>query len=183
MEGLTDRQAADAVRRGLEWQEALSLALPHPGVDCTLWPDCRQRLLAHDAAPRLLDPFLATGNTRGGLKARGTPRTDATHVLAAIRTRHRVECVLDARPWALNPLSPVVPAWVQHQVPLAWSPRDGLRSDQTRLPTEASPREAMARQVGADGSQLLAWGQVADPALALHPLPALEARRRMGLPP
>jgi transposase len=36
IEGLTDRQAADAVRRGMDWQYALSLDLHAPGFDFTL---------------------------------------------------------------------------------------------------------------------------------------------------
>jgi transposase len=181
MEGLTDRQAADAVRRCIDWKYALSLDLHHPGFDFTLLHDFRQRLLAHEAAQRLLDTFLATCKTRGWIKARGTQRTDSTHVLAAIRTLHRLACVLEAMHWALNQLSDVAPAWVQHQVPLEWYPRYGLRSDQTRLPKDTSQREAIARQVGADGYQLLAWVQIADPSLRLHTLPALEALRRIWL--
>ena len=50
------------------------------------------------------------------------------------------------------------PAWVQQHVPLDWYTRYGLRSDQTRLPKDASKREALARQIGADGYQLLDVG-------------------------
>src|SRR4029453_6842706 len=60
IEGLTDRQAADAVRRCMDWKYALSLDLHDPGFDFTLLHDFRQRLLAHDAAQRLLDTFLTT---------------------------------------------------------------------------------------------------------------------------
>ena len=82
--------------------------------------------------------------------------------MAAIRTLHRLECVLEAMHWALNQLSGMVPTWVQHHVPPAWYTRYGLRSDQARLPKDASKREALARQVGADGYQLLDWVQTAD---------------------
>ena len=68
---------------------------------------------------------------------------------------------------------------MQQQVPLDWYPRYGLRADQTRLPKDASKREALARQVGADGYQLLAWVQAADTSLGLRALPALEALRRI----
>jgi len=95
IEGLTDRQAADAVRRCMDWKYALSLDLHDPGFDFTLLHDFRERLLAHDAAQRLFDTFLTACKARGWLKARGTQRTDSTHVLAAIRTLHRVECVLE----------------------------------------------------------------------------------------
>jgi len=47
------------------------------------------------------------------------------------------------------------PAWVQQQASQEWYDRYGLRSDQVRLPKEASKREALARQVGVDGYQLL----------------------------
>jgi transposase len=181
MEGLTDRQAADAVRRCIDWKYALSLDLHHPGFDFTLLHDFRQRLLAHEAAQRLLDTFLATCKARGWIKARGTQRTDSTHVLAAIRTLHRLECVLEAMHDALNQLSAAAPAWVQQHVPLDWYPRYGLRSDQARLPKEASKREALARQVGADGYQLLAWVQTADTSLGFSDLPALEALRQIWL--
>ena len=105
IEGLTDRQAADAVRRCMDWKYALSLDLHDPGFDFTLLHDFRQRLLAHVAAQRLLDTFLTTCKARGWIKARGTQRTDSTHVLAAIRTLHRLECVLEAMHAALNQLS------------------------------------------------------------------------------
>ena len=55
IEGLTDRQAADAVRRCIDWKYALSLDLHDPGFDFTLLHDFRERLLTHDAVQRLLD--------------------------------------------------------------------------------------------------------------------------------
>ena len=77
MEGLTDRQAADAVRRCMDWKYVLSLDLHDPGFDFTLLHDFRQRLLAHEAGQRLLDTFLATCKARGWIKARDA--TDRFH--------------------------------------------------------------------------------------------------------
>jgi transposase len=179
IEGLTDRQAADAVHRCIDWKYALSLELTDPGFGFTLLHDFRCRLLAHAAGQRFLDTVLAACNARGWLKARGTQRTDSTHVLAATRTLHRLACVREAMHWALNQLSDVAPAWVQHQVPPAWYTRDGLRVDQALLPKDASQRETRARHVGADRDQLLAWVQIADSSLGLRTLPALEALRRI----
>ncbi len=180
IEGLTDSQAAHAVRRCIDWKYALSLELTDPGFDFTLLHDFRSRLLTHEAGPRFLDAFLAACKARGWIKAHGTQRTDSTHVVAAIRTLHRLECVLEAMRYALNQLSAADPAWVQH-VPPDWYPRYGLRSDQARLPKDASKRETRARQIGADGFQLLAWVQTADPPLGLGALPALEALRQIWL--
>src|SRR5262245_59308801 len=68
IEGLTDRQAADAVRRCMDWKYALSLELTDPGFDFTLLYDFRERLLVHEAAQRLLDTFLSACKARGWIK-------------------------------------------------------------------------------------------------------------------
>src|SRR2546429_2702122 len=44
MEGLTDRQTADAVRDRLAWRDALRLELTDPGVDHTVLSELRSRL-------------------------------------------------------------------------------------------------------------------------------------------
>jgi transposase len=119
IEGLTDRQAADAVRRCMDWKYALSLDLHDPGFDFTLLHDFRQRLLTHEAAQRLLDTFLTSCKARGWIKARGTQRTDSTHVLAAIRTLHRLERVLETLRAALNQLSAAAASWVRQHIPVA----------------------------------------------------------------
>jgi transposase len=181
IEGLTDRQAAEAVRRCMDWKYVLSLELTDPGFDFTLLHDFRQRLLAHEAAQRLLDTFLSACKARGWLKVRGTQRTDSTHVLAAIRNLHRLECVLEAMHHALNQLSEAGPGWVRQHVPLAWYDRYGLRADRGRLPKEASKRDALALQIGADGYQLLDKVDKDGSPLALRNLPALEVLRRIWL--
>src|SRR5919199_949782 len=179
IEGLTDRQAADAVRRCIDWKYALSLELTDAGFDFTRLHDFRERLLAHDATQRLLDTFLEACKVRGWLKARGTQRTDSTHVLAAIRTLHRLERVLETLRAALNQLSAADAAWVQRHVPVAWYERYGPRAESMRLPKEASKRDALAVQIGAEGYALLdaIFGQ--EDARHLRQLPRLEILRQV----
>jgi transposase len=181
IEGRTDRQAADAVRRCMAWKYALSLEWTDPGFDFTLLHDFRDRLLTHEAAQRLLDTFLIACKARGWINARGTQRTDSTHVLAAVRTLHRFECVLEAIRHVLNQRSETAPTWVQQHVPREWYARYGLRAEQTRLPKDASTREALARQIGADGYPLLDWVAAPESPPDLRDLPALEALRRIWL--
>jgi len=77
IEGLTDRQAADAVRCCIDRKYALSLESSDPGFHFTMLHDFRERLLTHAGAQRLLETFLEACQARGWLKARGTQRTDS----------------------------------------------------------------------------------------------------------
>ena len=58
MEGLTDRQAADAVRDRLTWKYALSLELTDPGFHQSVLSEFRSRLVQGHAEQRLLDLLL-----------------------------------------------------------------------------------------------------------------------------
>jgi transposase len=49
-EGLSDQQAADAVRSRLDWKYALGLALTDPGFDASVLSEFRTRLVAGRAA-------------------------------------------------------------------------------------------------------------------------------------
>jgi transposase len=179
LEGLTDRQAADAVRRCMDWKYALSLDLHDSGFDFTLLHDFRERLLTHDATQRLLDTFLATCKARGWIKARGTQRTDSTHVLAAMRTLHRLERVLETLRAALNQLSAADAAWVRQHVPVTWYERYGPRAESMRLPKEASKRDTLAVQIGLEGYALLDAIFDHDDARHLRQLPKLETLRQI----
>jgi transposase len=92
-ENLSDRQAADAVRRRIDWTYLLGLDLVDPGCDFSVLRACRDRLLVGGRDQRLLDDLLERFRTRGLLKARGKQRTDSTHIQAAARTLNRLECV------------------------------------------------------------------------------------------
>ena len=181
IEGLTDRQAADAVRRCMDWKYALSLDLHDPGFDFTLLHDFRERLLAHDAPQRFLDTFLTACKARGWIKARGTQRTDSTYVLAAIRTLNRLEHMLETLRLALNQLSEADPQWVRGWVPREWYERYGPRADSFHLPKAASQRETLAVQSGADGYTLMDAVLGHDEARHLRHLPALEVLRCVWL--
>jgi transposase len=116
-EGLSDRQAADAVRGRIDWKYALGLELTDPGFDHTVLSEFRTRLVAGQAAQLLLETLLTRVCERGLLKARGRQRTDSTHVLAAIRVLNRLELVGETVRHALNSLAVVAPDWLRAWVP------------------------------------------------------------------
>jgi transposase len=163
----------------MDGQYALSLDWYDPGFAFPLLHDFRERLLAQEAAPRLLDTFLAAWKTHGWIKPRGTQRTDSTHVLAAVRRLYDLACVQEALRHALNQLSEVHAPWVQQHVPVAWDERYGPRAEGGRFPKEASKRDALALQIGADGYHLLEWLGADEHAADLRRRPAVEVLRQM----
>jgi transposase len=126
-EGLSDRQAADAVRSRIDWKYALSLELTDPGFDHTVLSEFRTRLVTGQAEQLLLETLLTQVRERGLLKVRGRQRTDSTHVLAAIRVLNRRELVGETLRHALNSLAVVAPDWLRAWVPPAWFDRYGPR--------------------------------------------------------
>src|SRR5215207_2373738 len=94
-EGLSDRQAAEAVRVRIDWKYLLSLELADAGFDHTVLCEFRARLLDGGAAERLLTRMLDGAHEAGLLKARGRQRTDSTHVLAAVRALNRLELLAE----------------------------------------------------------------------------------------
>jgi len=154
-EGLTDRQAAEAVRARIDWKYALGLALDDPGFDHTMLSEFRTRLVEGEGEAYLLDRLLQACQARGWLKARGKQRTDSTHVLAAIHTLQRLENVGQTLQAALNDLAQMEPAWLKGWVPVVWFERYGRKLEEYRLPKAAAERVQLARQIGQDGWHLL----------------------------
>ena len=173
MEGLTDRQTADAVRDRLAWKYALSLDLCDPGFDHSVLPEFRSRLVEGHAEQRLLDLFLERCREGGWLKAHGRQRTDSTHVLAKIRALNRTLCVAQTMVYVLNVLSEVAPDWILAHVPVEWVERYGERLEHERLPKEEQERQQYANHVGTDGWTLLDALEAPDTADWMKTLPAI----------
>jgi len=177
LEGLTDRQAADAVRDRLAWKYALSLELTDPGFDHTVLSEFRSRLVEGHAEQRLLDLLLERCREGGWLKAHGRQRTDSTHVLAKIRALNRTLCVAQTMVYVLNVLSAIAPEWVRAHVPVEWVERYGERVEHERLPKEEQERKQYANQVGTDGWVLLAALDAPATADWMKTLPAVTTLR------
>ena len=155
-EGLTDQQAAEAVRSRIDWKYALGLALTDRGFHYSVLSTYRERLLAGGAEQQFFEEMLTHFRARGLLRARGQQRTDSTHVLAAIRDINRLECIGETLRHALNILAVVLPDWLVAQVTPDWFDLYGLRFEQYRLPKELAEQQALAERMGQDGYHLLA---------------------------
>ena len=178
VEGLPDRQAADAVRGRIDWKYALGLELTDPGFDRTVLSEFRLRLVDGDAALLLLDTLLARVRELKLLKRRGRQRTDSTHVLAAVRTLNRLERVGETLRAALNELAAVAPDWLRALAPAAWYERYGERVENYDLPESEAERRELAEVIGADGHELLLALEAANRP-ELGALPAVTVLRRV----
>ncbi|MGW4735404.1 transposase [Streptomyces shenzhenensis] len=96
MLGLSDRQAAEAVRCRVDFTYALAMELDDPGFHHSVLADFRERLAQDDRADRLLDLALARLKEAGLVRERTTQRTDSTHALATVRDLTRLELVTEA---------------------------------------------------------------------------------------
>lgn len=180
-EGLTDRQAADAVRTRIDWKYALSLELTDSGFDFSVLSEFRSRLLTHGAERRLFDLLLKNFRERGWIKERGKQRTDSTHVLAAIRTLRRLECVGETMRHVLNVLSEVAPVWLLEHMDPAWAERYEKRFSDFRLPKDEKKRVELAETMGADGRRLLEWVYAEEKLPWLRELDAIQTLRQVWL--
>src|SRR5919112_4582764 len=73
-EGLSDRQAAEAVRARIDWKYALGLHLSDPGFNFSVLSEFRSRLVEGDKERLLLEKLLEGCKERGYRKARGRQR-------------------------------------------------------------------------------------------------------------
>ena len=101
-EWVSDRQAAEAVRTRIDWKYALGLEREDEGFDFSVLCEFRARLTRGHPESVLFEAMLTCLRQHGLIKAGGRQRTDATHVLAAVRATNRVVCVGETLRAALN---------------------------------------------------------------------------------
>ena len=155
-EGLSDRQAADAVRSRIDWKYLLGLELTDSGFTFNVLSEFRKRLVDNGQEQLLLDKLLVRCKERGLLKKRGQQRTDATRVLASIRKLNRLELVGETMRAALNELATVAPEWLSAIALNEWYTRYERRVETYRLPSSKAKQDAYGQQVGEDAYYLLA---------------------------
>src|SRR5436305_3386267 len=179
VEGLTDRQAADAVRERIDWKYSLGLELTDPGFDFSVLSEFRLRLVEAGAETLLLDRLLEVCKQRGWLKAGGKQRTDSTHVLARVRSLSNLECVGETLRAALDDLAALAPDWLVRQITSDWLERYSHRVENYRLPKAESQRTALAQQIGADGVHLLQSLEQPEVPAELQAVPSVQLLKQV----
>ncbi len=180
-EGLTDRQAAEAVRARIDWKYALNLEMRASGFHYSVLSEFRDRLIDGEMETKLLDDMLQQWREKGLVKARGQQRTDSTIVLANIRQLNRLSCVGETMRRALNDISAVAPEWLLEQISPDWFDRYGPRFDGYRLPKGKGEQEELQATIGADGEHLLGQIYKEDAPSFLVEMAAVDVLRRVWL--
>ncbi len=179
IEGLTDRQAAEAVQQRIDWKYALALELSDPGFDFSVLSKFRARLLAGGDEMQLFDVMLVHLKTQGLLRTRGRQRTDSTHVLAAVRSLNRLERVGETMRHALNILAEVAPDWLRTHTVAEWNERYSRRMENYRFPKAETERAELGATIGRDGVELLQAVDTARDLPWLRELPAIQTLRQV----
>jgi transposase len=180
-ENLSDRRAADAVRSRIDWKYLLGLELIDPGFDASVLSEFRSRLVMGGAEEQLLDTLLALCRDLKLMSARGRQRTDSTHVLGAVRSLNRLECVTETLRAALNALACAAPEWLRVHADPAWTERYGRRAGDYDVPQGEAKRRAHAEQIGRDGDQLLTAIMAPGAPIWLRQIPAVALLRQAWL--
>ncbi|MEV8396292.1 MULTISPECIES: IS1182 family transposase [unclassified Streptomyces] len=179
VEGLSDRQAAEAVRARIDWKYALGMELTDPGFDYSVLSEFRDRLLTGGAEKSVLETLLAKAKDIGLLKPGGRQRTDATHVLASVREMNRLESIGETMRATLNTLAATAPQWLSAVTQPAWFKRYSSRVEDYRLPKGAPARIEMAKTIGEDGMELLRAVYAPQAPLWLREVPAVQVLRQV----
>nr|WP_222110117.1 IS1182 family transposase [Streptomyces cupreus] len=181
VEGLTDRQAAEAVRARIDWKYALALELADPGFDFSVLSEFRDRLVSADGGRPVLDGILAAAREKGLLSRGGKARTDSTHVLSAARDLNWLELVGESLRAALNAVARTEPDWLSAHALPDWFTHYSTRIEDSRFPKAQAKRAEVGRRIGRDGMRLLEMIWTDDAPLALRALPEVELLRQLWI--
>ncbi|WP_240509830.1 transposase [Streptomyces malaysiense] len=140
MLGLSDRQAAEAVRCRIDFKYAMAMELDDPGFHHGVLTDFRDRLAEDGRADRLLDLALARLKEVGLVRESTTQRTDSTHVLAAVRDLTRLELITEAVRAALEEVAGTSPHLLDELVDADWGHRYGRPVRLGKNPTKPMTR-------------------------------------------
>ncbi|MFE2188745.1 IS1182 family transposase [Streptomyces sp. NPDC059455] len=138
--GLSDRQAAEAVRCRIDFTYAMAMELDDPGFHHSVLADFRDRLAEDGRADRLLDLALARLKEAGLVRERTTQRTDSTHVLAAVRDLTRLELITEAVRAAFEEVAGTSPHPLDGLVDEDWGLRYGRPVRLGKNPTKPKTR-------------------------------------------
>ncbi|MEV5843526.1 transposase [Streptomyces sp. NPDC051985] len=150
--GLSDRQAAEAVRCRSDFKYAMALELDDPSFHHSVPADFRDHLAEGSRADPLLGLALSRLKEAGLMRERTTQRIDSAHVPAGVRDLTRLKLITEAVPAALEEVAGVSPHLLDELVDEDWGHRYGRPVRLGKNPTRPKTR---IHATGNDAVQLL----------------------------
>ena len=126
----------------------------------------------------LLQTMLEKCRDRGLIRKRSDMRTDATHVVAWVRSMNRFEVAGEALRATLNVLATVDSGWLAANVEAAWYLKYARRFESDRKTRSKEEIITEAEGIGCDGAALLERLWLPVTPQYLRELPAVETLRR-----
>ena len=153
-EGLSDRQAADAVRHNLLWKYILRLPINDSGFDFTVLSEFRNRLIAGGKERLLFDKLLDVAQEKNLLK-KEKQRTDSTFVFSRARDLSRLELIQETMHHTLEVLATVAADWLRQILKEEWFERYEKWGYNYQLAKTEGKRKQLIQDIGEDGFYLL----------------------------
>lgn len=168
LEGLTDRQFANALPVRLDWKYFLHMDLGDVGFDASVMSDFRGRITSNDATDLILESVLKAAKDQGLLKHE-TQRSDSTHILAAVRDLNRLEFVHETVRTTMEALAECDFDFVNGIARKDWGERYGAQCFNFRIPKSENKKAQWLSAIAEDGRYLLEEIEKnAPPALKNH---------------
>jgi transposase len=127
-EGLSVRQAAEAVRARIDWKYALGLRLSDPGFDFSVLSEFRSRLVAEVLSICCSNRFLRRA------RSAVTSRCVAGNAGSSTQRLGNKGATVETMRAALNALGAAEPEWMREHADSEWFERYGRRIEDQRLP-------------------------------------------------
>jgi transposase len=120
LEKLPDRIVAQMAVVRMDWKYALRQPLGWAGFHYSDLCNFRKRLLGHGQESMVFEQVLAYLRERGLVAGGGRQRTDATHILGAVKRMSDVEVVREAVRLVISALMSTDARWTIHNFPASF---------------------------------------------------------------
>jgi transposase len=154
-EGLSDRQAAEAVRSRVDWKYLLGLDLADSGFNAALLAHFRAHLTPSSAEQHFLDALLTACVVSNLPNRSSRHRLDAQHLRSDAILVNRLHQTVETFREALRAITVAAPEWIDIVAPLDWHVRYGPLARAAVTPRARGARQRFVETLRADGQCLL----------------------------
>ena len=155
LETIPDQQAADALRKRVDWMYALHLPLDYPGLAAESFCEFRKWMLAEQTGLQNLQTLVTRLSEVVELNGKQAPGLVSSQVIVAVCQISRLAKIWDVFNQAMEALATRYPDWLLAASLPHWYKRYGHHQKSLDLRVDDLEKQALAQAIGADGNYLL----------------------------